>query len=82
MPTCGKSRTLSQATRDAIVAKVARRTALPAGAILGRGRTAEVAAARHRAMRALRAMGYSFPEIGRAFGRDHSTVIHAVRGVR
>lgn len=80
MITCGNSRTLSEATRDAIVCKVAKRTGVPARAIVSRSRTDEVFAARARAMRALRAMGYSFPQIGKAFGRDHSTVIHAVRG--
>lgn len=81
MTTAHTSRVLSQRTRDAIVGKVAKRTGTPARAILSRSRTADVFAARARAMRALRAMGYSFPEIGRAFGRDHATVMHAVRKV-
>jgi chromosomal replication initiation ATPase DnaA len=34
---------------------------------------------RHRAMRAAAAEGYSLPQIGRAFNRDHSTVFYAVR---
>ena len=41
-------------------------------------RTAHVAAARQEAAYLLRRLtGYSFPEIGRILGRDHSSIIHA-----
>lgn len=36
---------------------------------------------RQIAMRAARMFGHSFPVIGRSFGRDYSTVIHACRRV-
>lgn len=48
--------------------------------IMGGGRTALVAAARQEAMaRIRRDTDYSFHEIARFFGRDHTTVIHAVK---
>ncbi len=47
-----------------------------------RGRKAEIAFARQVAMYLARSMtDHSLVEIGRAFGRDHGTVIHAVRKV-
>lgn len=49
------------------------------GDVLGRGRTKRVAQARHAVMRALRDMGMSYPEIGRLLGRDHTTVLAALR---
>lgn len=48
--------------------------------ILGRGRIRQIAYGRHYAMWLLRELGYSFPEIGRNLGVDHSTVIFGVRG--
>jgi chromosomal replication initiation ATPase DnaA len=45
------------------------------------GKRAFAVAARRDAYAALRAAGYSYPEIGRFCGRDHSTVMHAL-GVR
>ena len=47
--------------------------------IMGNGRTADVTAARQLAYVKARAMGLSYPEIGRAFGRDHTTIMHGVR---
>lgn len=37
---------------------------------------------RWRAMKRAHEEGYSLPQIGRAFNRDHTTVLHAVRKVR
>lgn len=50
--------------------------------ILGIGRTARVARARHVAMWLIRTnTNLSLVEIGTTFGRDHGTVIHACRNV-
>lgn len=51
-------------------------------AMLGPARHKTVAAARHALMCNLRIRGYSYPEIGRLVGRDHTTVIAAVRKCR
>lgn len=48
--------------------------------ILGRKRTKDVSEARHVAMYLCRPQ-FSYPEIGRAFKRDHSSVVHAVKRV-
>ena len=50
--------------------------------IKGRSRLGPVAAARQDAFLALRQAGWSFPRIGRAMGRDHSTVMHGVARAR
>ncbi len=60
----------------AIAERVATLYGLESKLIFGRGRTKTVAearlvthwAARHR-------LGWSFPELGRAFNRDHSTIV-------
>ena len=51
--------------------------------ILGHGRTATVAQARQLAMYVCRRrLGLSYPELGRLFGgRDHTTVLHAVKKI-
>ena len=46
--------------------------------IKGRSRLGAVVAARQDVFLALRESGWSFPRIGRAMGRDHSTVMHGV----
>lgn len=48
--------------------------------IMGRSRSKSVASARKEAMRKVRELGFSYPEIGRMFGRDHTTVVSACRG--
>jgi chromosomal replication initiator protein len=51
--------------------------------IASRCRTQSVARARMVAIGTARARyGWSYPELGRAFGRDHTTCIHAVRWAR
>lgn len=47
--------------------------------MLSRNRSAKLVAARTDYMRALRAYGFSYPQIGRWTQRDHSTVIHHVQ---
>ena len=50
--------------------------------IKGRSRLGPVVAARQDVFLALREAGWSFPRIGRAMGRDHSTVMHGVARAR
>lgn len=47
--------------------------------IKGKRRHAALVAARHGAMMALRSLAYSYPAIGDALNRDHTSVIHAER---
>lgn len=81
-PPCGACRLLTTGTCDraiAIQAVVAERSGIAVGALRGRARTARLAFARHVAMTLVRRrLGCSYPEIGRSFGRDHTTVIYAV----
>ena len=50
--------------------------------ILARGRSRKVVEARHVAMWLARLRGQpSFPELGRAFRRDHTTVMPAIRKI-
>jgi chromosomal replication initiation ATPase DnaA len=62
-----------------IIETVSAETGISSEEILGRGRCAHVALARQYAMWKCREQGYSFPLIGRVFGRDHSTVMHGCR---
>jgi chromosomal replication initiator protein len=55
---------------------------IPPEAIRGSGRVREVVAPRQMAMYLIRELtGHSLPEIGQFFGRDHSTVMHAISKV-
>jgi len=66
-----------------IIAEVAKETGISVADILGPRRLAPVAAARRIAMQRIRnELGYSYPQIGRMFDRDHSTCIWACRGGR
>jgi chromosomal replication initiation ATPase DnaA len=57
---------------------VAERYGVTRADLLEPGRTQPATTARQVAMRLVREMtGKSYPEIGRAFRRDHTTVIHA-----
>lgn len=63
-----------------IAAQVAAETGIPLPLILGPRRCkAPVARARQRVMWEARQCGLSYPEIGYAIGRDHTTVLHGVR---
>jgi len=46
--------------------------------LLGRKRQPRISKARHEAYYHFRRKGWSYPEIGRLFGRDHSTIIYGV----
>jgi chromosomal replication initiator protein len=51
--------------------------------LVGKGRKRKIARPRQIAMALTREItGKSLPEIGRDFGRDHTTVLHAVRTVQ
>ena len=62
-----------------LASRVAAETGIPLAAILGRRRVAPVVRARQRVMLEAREAGLSYPEIGYALGRDHSTVLEGVR---
>ena len=65
-----------------IVDAAARRFNVSASDVLARGRRPSVARARKVAMYLVREMtDLSLPDIGRAFRRDHSTVLSAIRAV-
>jgi len=78
---------VSSATRElappvrSIVEQVASAHHVPVVDLMGRSKSRSVARARQEAMVRVRALGYSFPEVGRIFGRDHTTVVHACRQV-
>lgn len=75
----GSAAGLSLAT---VIRTTARHLGLPAGHLVGQGRQRSIAQARSLAMYLARQLtGRSFTEIGKALGsRDHSTVIHGIRG--
>jgi chromosomal replication initiator protein len=63
-----------------IINLVSQQTDIPASAILGPSREADIARARCLAMGLARShTDYSTPRIGREFNRDHSSVSHALR---
>ncbi len=62
-----------------IVDAVSEATGIPSKHILSKIRTAPVARARQIVMYEARKAGLSYPQIGRALGRDHSTVVVGVR---
>lgn len=68
---------------EQILAEAARCCDAAPADITGTGRQAHVVMARQAAMYVCRRhLGLSYPELGRAFGgRDHSTVIHAVKKI-
>lgn len=71
------------AGHEQILAEAARCCDAAPADITGTGRQARVVMARQAAMYVCRRhLGLSYPELGRAFGgRDHSTVIHAVKKI-
>lgn len=72
-----------------VIARVSAISGVSVGLILGRSRLAAVVEARQAAMRAVRRLTppgvsrssnpYSLCAIGAWFGRDHTTVMHALR---
>lgn len=65
-----------------IITETARHYGIPASAILGTDRSRRFARPRQIAMYLARSLtGRSYPEIAVSFGRDHTTVMHAVEAV-
>lgn len=64
-----------------VCARVARDYGCAAHDILGDRRFKSVAEARQVAMFICLGAGFGLSEVGRAFGRDHTTVIHARRAI-
>ena len=64
-----------------IVKAVAAERGFTVEIILGRGRSRPIVAVRWEVWRRLHARGWSSVAIGRAFGRDHSTILHALQRV-
>lgn len=63
----------------AIATEVAAGTGLPLSSILSPRRDAALAQARQVVMFEARQRGLSYPAIGYAMNRDHTTIIHGVR---
>jgi chromosomal replication initiation ATPase DnaA len=61
-----------------LVERIAAEHHVTADAVLGRSRSHSVARARKAVMVALRALGFSYPEIGQLLDRDNSTVARAI----
>lgn len=59
--------------------QVAMEHGVPLDRMLGRGRHKRTALARHVFWGALRGAGYSYPEIARGYGVDHTTVMAGVK---
>ena len=64
-----------------IVLSVSKRSGIPASDIIGPSRKQPIFDARAYAMALCRSKGFSYPQIGHHFSRDHATVIYAVRKV-
>jgi chromosomal replication initiator protein len=71
---------MNRAQAEAIARDVAERCGVTVEDIFGDSRTASVARARRWSMALCRLkFGWSFPELGKVFGRDHSTCLTTVR---
>ena len=57
-------------------------TGVPEEKILGKRRTRQVSELRQILYYVLRKTGYSFPSIGFALGRDHTTIMYGVRKIK
>ena len=63
-----------------ILSRVERKHGFTVGALQTRLKTRAICTARDEAMSLIRKrLGWSYPQIGRFFNKDHSTVIYAVR---
>jgi chromosomal replication initiator protein len=62
---------------ERIAERVAQRYRVPVKALRGTSRVRNVARARQVAMSVARQAGFSFPQIGAFFSRDHTTVMHS-----
>lgn len=81
-------RRISPSVLEGVLRDVFEHTRVRPEDLLGASRKQPIAGARQLAMWKLRQVRaddgscrYSAPEIGRVFGRDHSTVLHAERAV-
>lgn len=66
-------------TAEPIIAAICQMAGLSQREVLSRSRKPNLVSVRGRIAIALRGQGMSYPAIGRALGRDHSTVMHAIR---
>lgn len=66
------------ATLHAVVANVAKSEGIPLAILLGRGRNKRIAKVRAEAYAIAQRHGFSSVDIGRYFGRDHSTVLQTI----
>lgn len=72
--------TQAPATVDGILGKTADKHGLKVSDLKSSSRVRAVLTARREAMTSMRdQLGYSYAEIGRVFGKDHSTVMNALR---
>lgn len=62
----------------AIVSAVSVEYNIPSTFIVARSRRAELVTARTEVMRRMRALGWSYPRIGKELGRDHQVVMWAL----
>jgi chromosomal replication initiator protein len=68
---------------DTIIQVVSEHFKMPVADILGKKRNKEIVMPRQVAMYLAREMGQmSYPDIGRAFGRDYTTVIHSYEKIK
>lgn len=80
----GKYRTrewLGRVTPRRVIEKIAKEHGVSVGLIIGQRRAKEIVAIRDKAVRAVAEQfpEMSLPDIGRAFKRDHTTIIHSLR---
>lgn len=63
-----------------VLLRIAKEESTTVADLLGRQRYSSISRARHRAAAVLRwSTGWSYPEIGAVFNRDHTSIIHSVR---
>lgn len=70
---------LRRSTINEIVAQVADLTCLSAKEIMGRSRKAPITQARFLCWFVARQQGMTLHQIARAFGRDHTTILHGIQ---
>lgn len=73
---------LIQAWGAQIVREVASSFGVSVSHIMGRVRSERIAKARQVAMAGLWQLGFSSPEVGKFFSRDHATILHAIKRTR
>lgn len=66
-------------TAKAILIEVASETGVSVAELKSPSRIKHIAHARFEAMRRIRELGFSYPQIGRILNRDHTTAINGVR---